>query len=162
MKNPRNLLIFALIGGVVGTGFGYSLRAVTKPSASAAQDGYKAEDITALISKQERDWNAGDIEGFMSAYWNSEELRFSSGGDVTKGWQATLDRYKTRYPDRAAMGTLELQIQDIEKIGQSQALVTGQWGLYRTTGTPSGLFTLHMKQIDGSWVIVSDHTSTAN
>jgi len=145
-----------------GSAIRYSLRAVTKPSASAGQDRFKAEDITALISKQEKDWNAGDIEGFMRAYWNSEELRFSSGGDVTKGWQSTLDRYKTRYPDRAAMGTLELQIQDIEKIGPSQALVTGQWGLYRTTGTPSGLFTLHMKQIDGSWVIVSDHTSTAN
>ena len=162
MKNPKNLLILAVLGGIVGTGFGYTLRAITNPAASTALDSYSSEDITALISQQQRDWNDGDIEGFMSAYWRSEKLRFSSGGDVTKGWQATLDRYKIRYPDRATMGTLELKIQNIEKIGPSQALVTGQWGLYRTTGTPSGLFTLHMKQIDGAWVIVSDHTSSAN
>ena len=99
MKNPKNLLIFAVLGGIVGTGFGYTLRAITNPAASTALDSYSSEDITALISQQQRDWNDGDIEGFMSAYWRSEKLRFSSGGDVTKGWQATLDRYKIRYPD---------------------------------------------------------------
>ena len=32
MKNPRNLLIFAIIGGVIGTGFGYTLGAIFTPT----------------------------------------------------------------------------------------------------------------------------------
>ena len=50
-------------------------------------------------------WNEGDIEGFMAGYLPSEELRFTSGNEVRRGWRQTLKRYRETYPDRAAMGT---------------------------------------------------------
>jgi len=161
MKNPKNLLIFALIGGVIGTGFGYGLKSMMSPP-PVSEIQFSAADITAVINRQVEDWNAGNIEGFMRAYWQNKDLRFTSGGDVTRGWKATLGRYETRYPDRAAMGKLDLDVQDITKIGPSQALVLGRWKLTRAADTPSGLFTLHMKHMHGAWVIVSDHTSSAN
>ena len=161
MKNPRNLLIFAIIGGVIGTGFGYTFGAIFTPT-HPEKFTFKSKEIVDVIHQQERDWNAGDIEGFMSGYWQDESLRFSSGGDVTTGWQATLDRYKTRYPDKATMGTLDFEIYNITSMGSFNALVTGHWQLTRDKDTPSGLFTLHMRNVKGEWVIVSDHTSSSN
>lgn len=161
MKNPRNLLIFALLGGIVGTGLGYTLRAISSPS-NVSGFTFRTQDIVDVIHQQENDWNAGDIDGFMRGYWQDKNLQFSSGGEVTTGWQATLDRYKSRYPDKTTMGTLEFKVHGIKSMGPVDALVQGQWQLTRDNDTPSGLFTLHMKNIEGEWVIVSDHTSSAN
>ena len=167
MKNPRNLLIFAILGGIVGTGFGYTVRALSAPSvantqASVSADNFQSHEITEVIETQQKAWNAGDIEGYMRGYWEDELLRFSSGNDVTTGWQATLERYKKRYPNRATMGQLSLDVHEVEKLSSKQALVTGRWKLTRETDAPTGLFTLHMKQMNGAWVIVSDHTSSAH
>ena len=60
----------------------------------------QAADETAirkLLDDQVRAWNRGDLEGFMAGYWKSPDLTFTSGGDQTKGWQATLERYRKRY-----------------------------------------------------------------
>jgi len=165
MKNPKNLIIFAVLGGIVGTGFGYGLKAFTGPSwvkAEEAKERFSADYVTRVIYQQQKDWNAGDIDGFMQGYWKSEGLRFSSGGDVTTGWQNTLDRYKARYSDRAKMGVLEFDIHDVIEVAPNFGIVQGGWKLTRTGDTPSGLFTLHMKKIDGEWVIVSDHTISAS
>src|SRR5262249_16879518 len=60
-----------------------------------------------VLDDQVKAWNRGDLEGFMAGYWKSPELTFSSGGDQTKGWQATFDRYRKRYQTGGAeMGTL--------------------------------------------------------
>src|SRR5437879_12391855 len=53
--------------------------------------------IRAVLDAQVAAWNRGDLEGFMAGYWKSENLTFMSGGTVTHGWQATMDRYRKRY-----------------------------------------------------------------
>src|SRR4051794_19892751 len=61
--------------------------------------------IRQVIDQQAAAWNRGDLEGYMAGYWNSKELSFYSGGDVTNGWQPTLDRYRKRYQGKGkAMG----------------------------------------------------------
>src|SRR5438309_1473952 len=73
-------------------------------------------DITALLTAQTAAWNRGDIDGFMQAYLESDLLRFASGASVTRGWRATRDGYKQRYPDRATMGTLEFSELEITEL----------------------------------------------
>lgn len=97
----------------------------------------------------------------MEDYLKDESLRFASGGNVNRGWQATIERYKARYPDKAAMGTLSFTDLEIEVFSQKDAMVFGRWMLERGEDTPGGLFTLHMQNQDGRWIIVSDHTSSA-
>src|SRR5438132_1143270 len=82
-----------------------------------ALDGCAAHDsksaIHDLLDSQVDSWNHGDIEGFMQGYWRSDELVFESAGGQTKGWQATLEHYKQRYPTKEKMGRLrfsDLQI----------------------------------------------------
>ena len=89
-------------------------------------------------------------------------MRFASGGNVNRGWQATIDGYKTRYPDKATMGTLSFTNLEIDVFSAQDAMVFGRWQLQRADDKPGGLFTLHMQNQDGRWIIVSDHTSSAD
>ena len=159
MKNPRNLLIFAVLGGIVGTGFGFAAASILKGSDI---DPNAEADIRQVLEAQVDAWNGGDIEGYMASYLKGDSLRFASGGNVENGWQSTLDRYKRRYPDRAAMGTLITVDKEVNVIDSDDAFVFGEWALERDGDRPNGLYTLHLKKIDGDWVIISDHTSSAD
>jgi len=117
--------------------------------------------IKETLARQDTAWNRGDIDGFMEDYIKDESLRFASGGNIRRGWQATIDRYKLNYPDKAAMGTLSFTDLEITVITAQDALVFGRWKLDRAEDTPNGLFTLHMREQGGNWVIASDHTSSA-
>lgn len=119
-----------------------------------------AGKILAVLNAQQRAWNEGDIESFMAGYWHSEDLRFASGGSVSKGWAATLTRYKERYDSRAKMGTLSFSNVDVTMLGGDSALVFGHWKLVRANDTPGGLFSLVFRKMGGAWVIVHDHTSS--
>ena len=73
-----------------------------------ATDAKKA--IRQVLDDQVVAWNKGDLPGFMEGYWQSPDLRFYSGKDVTSGWQATLDRYRKRYQGEGKkMGQLVVQ-----------------------------------------------------
>ena len=117
--------------------------------------------IRDVLTKQQDAWNAGDIDGFMQGYWQSLELRFASGGSVTRGWQATRDRYHENYSDRSLMGKLSFENLETVLLGDNAAVVHGGWALQRDADRPSGLFTLIFQQIDGDWKIVSDTTTSA-
>ena len=80
---------------------------------------------------------------------------------MTYGWQETLDRYKQRYPDRAAMGALTFSDLDTTVLSPEAALVFGRWRLKTERGEPNGLFTLLFRKQAGCWRIVADHTSAA-
>lgn len=136
--------------------------AVAGCSAEPRLDTAKAEaDIRNVLAVQDAAWNTGNIDGFMQHYLKSDELRFASGGNINRGWQATSDGYRTRYPDRSAMGTLSFTELEVDVLSLNDALVFGRWKLTRENDMPGGLFTLHMKRVEGDWIIVSDHTSSA-
>lgn len=118
-----------------------------------------AADIRQVMNTQAAAWNAGDIDGFMRGYWNSPELVFVSGDNVTKGWQPTLDRYKKNYDSRAKMGTLTFSDLEVEVLSKTAAKVLGSWSLAREADNPKGKFTLIFRRFKDGWRIVHDHTS---
>jgi len=158
MKKLTLALVILLLGAVLGR--------LSTGSGSVSEKRYNPQaiekDIKAVFKRQDAAWNRGDIDGFMEDYLKSEALRFASGGDINRGWQTTIERYKSRYPDKAAMGTLSLTALDVDVFSATDALVFGRWSLEREADRPNGLFTLHMQKHDGQWVIVSDHTSSAD
>ena len=157
MKNPKNLLIFASLGGVVGVALGGLIFGLNWQNKAVDK-----VEILSVLDRQVEAWNTGDIEAYMQDYLKGDDLRFASGGNVESGWLPTLERYLQRYPDRSAMGRLETENFDVQVLDKDDALVFGSWALIRDKDRPSGLYTLHMKKISGDWVIVSDHTSSAN
>ncbi|RIJ32466.1 YybH family protein [Henriciella mobilis] len=146
-------------------GFSVTACQTAEPAAADASVPSVAEDeaaITALLDRQDEAWNAGDIEGFMDGYWQSPELRFASGGTVVRGYAPTLERYRTRYSSRAAMGTLDTSDLEIVRLSPDAAIVHGRWQLERENDTPGGLFTLVLRRMDGEWKIISDTTTSAD
>ena len=116
------------------------------------------DEIKQVLAIQQTAWNDGDIDSFMSAYWNSEDLRFISSGRTSKGWQKTLEGYKSTYPDKKTMGKLEFEILDVFEITNGAAALSGSYYLTREIGDASGFFKLIFKKIGGEWLIISDMT----
>jgi len=126
-----------------------------------AVDGEKLDHVlTNVLATQARAWNNADIEGFMEHYWKSEQLTFSSGGKTTRGWQATMTRYKKRYATPEKMGRLTFDHLEFVALGDSTALVLGQWHLERAAKNIGGNFSLVFRRLDARWLIIHDHTSS--
>jgi uncharacterized protein (TIGR02246 family) len=115
--------------------------------------------IESVIHNQEEAWNRGDIDQFMDYYWRSDELTFSSGGQTTRGWEATMKRYRDRYSTPEKMGKLKLDKLEITPLGDSAALVLGQWQVERESEPLNGNFSLVVRKLDNRWLIIHDHTS---
>lgn len=116
--------------------------------------------IKRVIAEQSKAWNAADIDKFMTYYWKSEHLTFSSGGTTRRGWDATRERYRTRYPTPESMGRVRFTELEVSELGDDVALVLGRWQLDREVGDDiGGNFSLVFRRINGSWLIIHDHTS---
>jgi beta-aspartyl-peptidase (threonine type) len=134
------------------------LVAATRITAAGKDD---ENAIRGVLEAQASAWNKGDLEGFMKGYWASGDLSFFSGGERTKGWKATLERYRKRYQSEGQeMGKLAFSDLQIEILGPDAAFVRGRFQLERTKDKPSGQFTLIFKRFPEGWRIVHDHTSS--
>ena len=141
---------------------GAAVLAVTPPLALGAdRDG--TAPVRVLLDAQVAAWNRGDLEGFMAGYWRSPELVFCSGATVSKGWDATLERYRKRYQaEGGEMGKLRFESLEVEPLGPDAAFARGEYWLRMSDGQqPHGRFTLVLRRLSGAWRIVHDHTSAA-
>lgn len=147
MKKISVLLMLIVIGAAV--------------SGAAAQTGERKAKaaIRRVLDAQTAAWNRGDIEGFMAGYWRSPQMTFVSGDQVSRGWQAALDRYKKNYDTRAKMGTLAFSDLEISVLSNDSAIVLGSWALARAADNPKGKFTLVFRKFKNGWKVVHDHTS---
>ena len=118
-------------------------------------------EIQSVITAQQDAWNRGDIDAFMNGYAVAASTVFVSEDEVRRGWEIVRDRYRTRYSDRAKMGTLSFSEIEVTMLSPDVALVLGHWQLKRANDEPHGRFTLIFKRLQEGWRIVHDHTSTA-
>jgi uncharacterized protein (TIGR02246 family) len=146
----RLLIAFALL---------FSLTTVAKPKPKQQTPANPRVEIQKLLNQQQKGWNEGNLEVYMQGYWNNDSLTFVGKRGVTRGWKNTLDNYKKSYPDKAAMGKLELTTISIKILSDDVAFVVGKWHLNRAAGNVEGHFTLLMRKLKGGWVIVADHSS---
>ncbi len=125
--------------------------------------------IEDLLARQAEAWNRGDIEAFCSVY--ADDATFLSPTGVTRGRQAVIDRYRSRYPDQAAMGHLALEILEARPIwgmetdlqmnaapGDVQGMTIGaRWSLsFPGKAAASGLTLLVLRPRGEGWAIVQD------
>jgi len=148
-------------GGAVA----FALLCAAAPAAPTGGAGTErtVEGARAVLDAQVVAWNRGDLEGFMAGYWNSPDLVFQSGATVTRGWPATIARYRKRYQSEGReMGRLRFDEIDVQPLGPDAALARGRWHLVMKDGSePNGLFTLILRRFSDGWKIVHDHTSAA-
>lgn len=126
--------------------------------AQAAPDTDEAE-VRQAMADQQAAWNRGDVEAFMQHYWQSDSLQFIGANGPTYGWQATLENYRRRYPDRTAMGQLTFDILTVNRRAPTVISLVGKFHLQRSIGDAEGYFLLIWQRIDDRWVIVADCTN---
>jgi uncharacterized protein (TIGR02246 family) len=127
------------------------------------------DDIARLIATQVEAWNRGDLAAFTSAY--ADDAAFLSPTGMVHGRQAVLDRYTTRYPDKAAMGTLRLDLDEIRPVWGMEiaaggeavpgrihgASAAGRWTLsYPDKEQATGRTLLVLSRAGNRWTIVQD------
>ena len=112
---------------------------------------------------------AATSPAFCSVY--DEDALFVTADGLTRGRAAVLDRYRRRYRDQAAMGTLELEVVEVRDVWGPEvtplgdatpgavhgASVVARWSLRRDGAAPSQGHTLLLLQRTGdAWRIVHD------
>ena len=143
------VIVFPMVARTVG---------LTTPSADEAA-------VRAVLDAQVAAWNKGDLDGFMAGYWRDDNLMFTSGDRITKGWDATRERYLKRYftPDRdgklADRGELSFGELQVESLSPTAVLVRGRYFLKVGEKSDTGRFTLTFRKLPDGWKITSDHTS---
>lgn len=164
MRNPRLAIIVAFLS-ILSIASSRQINVVfselskTRSNSNQEQESLKTE-IEKVLQTQTKAWNRGDLVDFMSTYWKSKKLSFSSGGQTTYGWQETLDRYRRGYAPPKEMGTLHFDDLQVTPIESNSALVLGQWHLKMKDGsTKEGNFSLVLKRIKEEWKIIHDHSS---
>ena len=118
-----------------------------------------AVSIRKVLDEQIKEWNKGNIEGFMQGYWRSDSLMFIGKSGINWGWQKTLDNYRKNYPDTIAMGKLSYDIILVKELSPEYYYVVGKWMLIRSIGNLGGHYNLLFRKLNGQWFIIADHSS---
>ena len=115
-----------------------------------------------LLETQAAAWNRGDLEAFCSVY--ADDALFVTAFGVTKGRAEVLARYKARYPDAAARGTLSFEVLTVDVLapeatkGAPGAIaVVARWRIaHADKRAATGLTLLNLVKASAGWRIVHD------
>ena len=125
-----------------------------------APPGVAAEART-LLETQAAAWNRGDLEAFCAVY--AEDALFATAFGLTKGRAEVLARYRTRYPDAAARGTLSFEVLSVDVLAPAEPrrvdaiAVVARWKIELKDKPPAqGLTVLNLVRGGAGWRIVHD------
>lgn len=120
-----------------------------------------AAEARTLLETQAAAWNRGDLEAFCAVY--AEDALFATAFGLTKGRAEVLARYKARYPDAAARGTLSFDVLAVDVLapaprkGADAIAVVARWRIAKPDAPPAeGLTLLNLVRGPEGWRIVHD------
>jgi uncharacterized protein (TIGR02246 family) len=130
-------------------------------AASAGGEPLRAE-LQARLDRDAAAWNRGDLAAFCASY--AADATFVTPSGIVHGRDEVLARYRKRYPDRQAMGTLKLELLEArpapaaEGSVPSAVSIVAHWSLGyadKPEAAGSTLLVLH-RTAEGGWEIVQD------
>lgn len=105
-------------------------------------------------------WNRGDLDGYLASYWDSSTTLWVSSGSLLRGRKAIVAAYKARFSTPQQMGKLTLADLEIDVLTTTDAIAFGRWMLVVDDQASKGFFTVQLRQIEGTWLFIADHSST--
>lgn len=124
---------------------------------SAFSQSKDKKKILEVMREEERTWNAGDIEGYVSLYAPDDSTRMILSRGAAYGKDSILAFYK-RYWPKERMGKLVLDGEHLERLSKKYYYVTGYFHVSYPDGkTINGRFSGLMKKIKGRWYLYTDH-----
>jgi limonene-1,2-epoxide hydrolase len=117
-------------------------------------------ELRALTEKLQVDWNGGDMEAYLDAYWKDESTSLLFGKSALRGWQAIADLFRSSWTTEEAMGDFSTGELAVRFTGTDLAIVSGPFQHVFPAETINGSFTHVWRRFeDGRWLIVHEHTS---
>ncbi len=115
--------------------------------------------VVKVLSLQAKAWNEGNIDEFMTGYWQSDSLKFITKNGIRHGYDSVALNYKKTYGSREKMGTLDFSNIACAALQPGMMHVTGNWKVTESNGkVHSGIFSLIFRKVDQEWKIIIDHT----
>ena len=121
-----------------------------------------ATEARTLLETQAAAWNRGDLDAFCAVY--ADDALFLTAFGLTKGRAEVLARYKARYPDAAARGTLSFEMLSVDVLAPAPAKkappaigLIARWRIaHADKPAAEGLTLLNLVRFPGGWRIVHD------
>ena len=138
------------------------------------------EEVRDALDRWNDAWNRGDLSSYLDAYADGESTRYVSNSLQTKPESASMivkgkEEINALFSDvfeksrayqarqsvkKGVAGLLSLTELTVEQAGDSDAVAFGQYVMeqsYRKRST--GVFTIHVRKINGVWRILSEHST---
>jgi ketosteroid isomerase-like protein len=116
-----------------------------------------------LLLKMVDRWNAHDIDGLMSVYWNSPSLLAVIDTEQFDGWENLYRSYKTQYRNLTNMGTVNPTRVEVKLLEPDLAFGVISWTIQYPENTHAseivGTSTMNIQKFDSIWKIVALHTA---
>jgi uncharacterized protein (TIGR02246 family) len=123
-----------------------------------------APDINAindLLAKMLRCWNTHDLDGYLSAFWNSPQLIVVLNNEQYQGWDSLRVAYKEGFPDSVKMGQVQPVRTQIRITKADLALAQTSWAASYPNSTTqmTGNTTLNLQKLGNDWKVVSAYST---
>ena len=152
---------FSRYSSATSRGWEYDSIAPERSTGTPVPEQDELTAINNVLTKMDACWNAHDIDGMMSAYWNSPNLLVVAGEEQVQGWQILYNTYKGGYPDPNAMGHITASRVQIKLLKPDLALANNWWTVaYPNSKTRVvGNTTMNLQKFSDGWKIVMAHSS---
>ncbi len=127
--------------------------------AKAAEVDQTIRDLTLKLAT---DWNSGDMDSYLDAYWKSPEMSLMFADQAVRGWQALADLFRSNWATEEAMGDFSSSDVVVTQISSDTVISSGAFTHVFPDETVEGSFTHVWKIQDGEWRIAQEHTSRKN
>ena len=130
---------------------------------SAVRGKTDTQIIHEMLVKMLDRWNARDIDGLMSVYWNSPCLLAVIDTEQFDGWENLYRSYKNQCRNPINMGIVNPTRVHVQLLKPDLAFGIVSWTMrYPENAHASdivGTTTLDIQKFDSDWKIVAVHTS---
>ena len=156
-----SVLFFSQPGAVPAENFLASeVSGSSRSAATAKTDTKRAYEV--LVKMFDR-WNARDLDGLMSVYWNSPSLLAVIDTEQFDGWENLYRLYKNRYRNPVNMGIVNPTRIQIQLLKPDLAFGVVSWTMrYPENAHASeivGTTTMDIQKFETDWKIVAVHSS---
>lgn len=118
-------------------------------------------DVTKVVLAQQHAWNDGNLDEYLKYFKDAPDTTVMLNAPV-HGLEAIRNSFRTNFPNKATMGTLEQTEVEVRELGENFALATGRYHLNRGKkegGPVDGTFSEIMEKTPAGWrIIFSENT----
>jgi ketosteroid isomerase-like protein len=119
--------------------------------------------VYAVLVKMLDRWNARDIDGLMSVYWNSPRLLAVIDAEQFDGWENLYRSYKNQSRNPTSMGIINPTRVQVKLLQPDLAFGIVSWTMRYPENTHAsevvGITTMDLQKFGADWKIVALHTS---